>query len=106
MGDWRHQGGILCQSSPAKKQCINYNLLEPGDEWSATFATGATCYSDEDDDGTTLTPNSDPNPHPNPDPNPNQVLRWVTGPTEEERKALTMTTLTICTYSDHTYILP
>ena len=71
MGDWRHQGGILCQSSPAKKQCINYNLLEPGDEWSATFATGATCYSDEDDDGTTLTPNSDPNPHPNLDPNPN-----------------------------------
>ena len=51
-GDWRHTGGVQCQSSPAKKQCINYSLLETGDEWSATFGTGATCYSDEDDDGT------------------------------------------------------
>lgn len=51
-GDWRRSGRVLCESTPSKKQCINYQLLQPSDEWAATFGTGATCYSDEDDDGT------------------------------------------------------
>jgi len=50
-GNYR-PGETLCRSTPERKQCTNYALLEPGDAWATQIGTGASCYSRDDGDGT------------------------------------------------------
>ena len=76
-GNYR-PGETLCVSTPERKQCTNYAMLEPGDAWSTQIGTGASCYSRNDGDGTPYrlechfpqVPRLYPPPPPEPSPPP------------------------------------
>ena len=47
-----HGGEIHCTNSAEHKNCLNFNLLAPGDVFTSQISTGEVCYSNADDDGT------------------------------------------------------